>query len=159
MEFHLWTEGILGGTDSFDQNPQGTFVGGPIKVDANTPSTSIIDVQTWGHTGPGDFPSLFITFLVTVDLSGKIRFETVGHTERSHGVRVDGVNFSPDGSTFAPAGDDKSIRIWDVASARATATRRPLRRIPAYARHQGQMGHALPQSGLTQSNAIIRRRG
>jgi hypothetical protein len=44
-------------------------VGGHIKVDANTPSTSIIDVQTRGHTAPGDFPSLFTTFLVTVDLS------------------------------------------------------------------------------------------
>jgi hypothetical protein len=69
MEFHLWTDGVLGGTDSFDQNPRGHSVGGHVIVDANTPLQSLIDVQPWGHTGPADFPFQFNTFLVTVDLS------------------------------------------------------------------------------------------
>jgi hypothetical protein len=69
MEFHVWTEGILGGTDSYDQNPRGDALGGHILVDANTPDTSIINVEAWGQTGPPADPKQFTTFLVTVDLS------------------------------------------------------------------------------------------
>jgi len=33
MEFHVWTDGIQGGTDSFSQNPQGLAVAGHIQFD------------------------------------------------------------------------------------------------------------------------------
>lgn len=67
MEFHPWTEGILGGIDSYDQNPRENSVGGHVRVEVNSPVTSLITVQEWGITGPPQDPKMFSTFLVTVD--------------------------------------------------------------------------------------------
>src|SRR5581483_11779529 len=40
-----------------------------------------------------------------------------GHTRQ-----VLGVDFSPDGATLASAGDDRVIKLWDVASTKVKAT-------------------------------------
>jgi hypothetical protein len=69
MEFHVWSDGIQGGADSFAQNATGDAVAGHIDVDVNTPQTSFITVTPFGHTGPIDNPNMFATFLVTIDLS------------------------------------------------------------------------------------------
>ena len=69
MEFHLWTDGIQGGSDSFDQNPQGLSAAGHIEEVVNSQSTSFITIETFGHTGPASNPNMFTTFLVTADLS------------------------------------------------------------------------------------------
>ncbi|MDZ4656718.1 MAG: PEP-CTERM sorting domain-containing protein [Bythopirellula sp.] len=67
MEFHIWTDGVEGGADSFDLNPQGSpLVPGHIDVDVNTPTESFITIVPFGITGPSNE---FTTFLLTVDLS------------------------------------------------------------------------------------------
>jgi hypothetical protein len=66
MEFNIWTDGVEGGTDSFDENPQGLGVPGHIDIDVNTSSESFITLVPFGQTGPSNE---FTTFLVTVDLS------------------------------------------------------------------------------------------
>jgi hypothetical protein len=66
MEFHIWTEGVEVGADSFDLNPTGSPVTGHIDIDINTPTTSFINISPFGITGPS---SEFTTFLVTIDLS------------------------------------------------------------------------------------------
>jgi hypothetical protein len=69
MEFHVWSEGIEGGADSFDENPQGQAVPGHIDIAVNTPTTSNITIAPFGHTGLPEDPHMFTTFLVTIDLS------------------------------------------------------------------------------------------
>ena len=69
MELHVWTEGIEGWVDSFDENPRGFAVPGHIDVDINSSTLSFITIVPFGHTGPPNDPTLFTTFLVTADLS------------------------------------------------------------------------------------------
>ena len=69
MDFHIWSDGVQGAADSFDSNPQGLTVPGHIKKLVNWDTTSLITVVPFGHTGPASDPSMFTTFLVTVDLS------------------------------------------------------------------------------------------
>jgi hypothetical protein len=64
MEFHVWTDGIEVGADSFDENPQGLSVPGHLDIDVNTPTTSNITVAPFGVTGPPQNPNAFTTFLV-----------------------------------------------------------------------------------------------
>ncbi|MDZ4657317.1 MAG: hypothetical protein SH868_07020 [Bythopirellula sp.] len=66
MEFHIWTDGVDSGADSFDLNPRGNAVPGHIDIDVNTPTESFITVVPFGITGPSNE---FTTFLLTVDLS------------------------------------------------------------------------------------------
>jgi hypothetical protein len=69
MEFHVWSDGIEGGADSFDENPEGLAVPGHIDIDVNTSTSSYINIVPFGQTGPLADPDMFTTFLVTVDLS------------------------------------------------------------------------------------------
>jgi hypothetical protein len=69
MEFHIWSDGIEGGADSFDENTLGVQVPGHIEREVNSPFFSFITVVPFGHTGPPDEPTKFTTFLVTIDLS------------------------------------------------------------------------------------------
>ena len=66
MEFHVWTDGVEGGADSFDLNPQGLNVTGHIDIDVNSATASFITLVPFGQTGPSNE---FTTFLLTVDLS------------------------------------------------------------------------------------------
>lgn len=67
MEFHIWTDGVEGGADSFDLNPRGSHVTGHIDIDVNSQfNTGHITVVPFGQTGP---VNEFTTFLLTVDLS------------------------------------------------------------------------------------------
>ncbi|MDZ4658128.1 MAG: hypothetical protein SH868_11175 [Bythopirellula sp.] len=66
MEFHIWTDGVEGGADSFDLNPRGSDVPGHIDIDVNSSTESFITVAPFGITGPSNE---FTTFLLTVDLS------------------------------------------------------------------------------------------
>jgi hypothetical protein len=69
MEFHIWTDGIEGGADSFDENPRGFAAPGHIEIDVNSSTESFITVAAFGNTGPVGNPNMFTTFLVTIDLS------------------------------------------------------------------------------------------
>jgi len=91
MEFHLWTEGILGGTDSFDQNPRGFAVGGHIDHKVNSSGQSFITAQAWGNTGPAIDPNAYTTFLITVDLSS-FAIELQGGQQYVMGLIQDNAN-------------------------------------------------------------------
>jgi hypothetical protein len=69
MEFHVWTDGVEVGPDSFDENPRGGAVTGHVDIDVNTSTASFITVEPFGITGPVSDPDMFTTFLVTIDLS------------------------------------------------------------------------------------------
>jgi hypothetical protein len=69
MELHLWTDGIVGGVDSFDENPQGIAAPSHIDVDINSSTQSFVTIVPFGHTGPVSDPDMFTTYLVTADLS------------------------------------------------------------------------------------------
>jgi WD40 repeat protein len=49
-------------------------------------------------------------------------------TLRGHRDRVHGVAFSPDGTLLASAGDDKTVRVWNVATGKEVMA--PLRHRP-----------------------------
>jgi PEP-CTERM motif len=100
MEFHVWTDGIEGGADSFDENPHGGVAPGHIDIDVNTPTTSHITVVPFGHTGPGVDPNRFTTFLVTMDLSS-FNIALQAGTEYAMGIIQDSeVNFITGGGFF-----------------------------------------------------------
>ncbi len=69
MDFHVWSDGIQGGPDSFFDNAIGNAVGNHVNVSINSTSASVISVEEWGATGPPINPTMFKTFLVTIDLS------------------------------------------------------------------------------------------
>jgi len=69
MDFQVWSDGIQGGPDSFFDNAVGQTIPGHTKVAVNRSSVSFISAQEFGITGPPNDPSLFTTFLITIDLS------------------------------------------------------------------------------------------
>ncbi|QEG36007.1 DUF659 domain-containing protein [Bythopirellula goksoeyrii] len=70
MEFHLWSDGIQGGPDSFADNAAAEpSLPGHISVDVNSPAVSFITAEEFGTIGPPTDPNQFTTFLVTIDLS------------------------------------------------------------------------------------------
>ena len=69
MDFHIWSDGIQSGPDSFFDNAIGQVIPGHTKVEVNRSTGSFISVQAFGMTGPPADPTLFTTFLVTIDLS------------------------------------------------------------------------------------------
>lgn len=70
MNFHLWSDGIQGGPDSFFDNAIGHPVAGHTSVSVNSVASSVITVEEWGATGPASTLTMFTTYLVTIDLSG-----------------------------------------------------------------------------------------
>ncbi len=75
MDFHVWSDGVQGGPDSFFDNAIGFSVGDHIveRVNCNAGLsgcnvTNLITVEEFGKTGPASDPTLFTTFLVTIDL-------------------------------------------------------------------------------------------
>lgn len=88
MEFHIWSDGIQGGTDSFDQNPRGNSVGGHIEYTVNSLLQSFISVEEWGQTGPEGDPNMFTSFLVTIDLTS-FNLELQGEQQYVMGVIQD----------------------------------------------------------------------
>lgn len=70
MDFHVWSDGVQGGPDSFFDNASTrNSVSGHIAVSVNSTSSSVIAVEAFGITGPPTEPDRFTTFLVTIDLS------------------------------------------------------------------------------------------
>jgi hypothetical protein len=70
MNFHLWSDGVQGGPDSFFDNAIGNAVGGHVNVSVNSTTASVIAVEDFGATGPTNNPTMFKTYLVTIDLAG-----------------------------------------------------------------------------------------
>ncbi len=102
MDFHLWSEGIFGGpgSDSFEANAVGAAVPGHTLIEVNRLGASFITVEEFGITGPGGNPSMFTTFLVTVDLSS---FEIELEGDQEYVVAITnpgGKNFVTGGGTF-----------------------------------------------------------
>jgi hypothetical protein len=96
MNFHIWTDGIEGGADSFDENPRGLEIPGHISREVNSQFSSFITVVPFGHTGPPDEPTKFTTFLLTIDLSS-FNLALQGGTEYVMGIIQDDSNFvAPD---------------------------------------------------------------
>ena len=105
MNLHLWTDGVTGGADSFEQNPElDLSTPGHIFSEVNTQSQSFITVQAFGETGPVGDPDLFITFLVTVDLSS-FDIQLQGGEEYVMGlIHNNAVNFITGGGTYRVSG-------------------------------------------------------
>ncbi len=101
MEFHIWTDGVEGGADSFDLNPQGSNVPGHIDIDVNSVTESFITVVPFGQTGP---VNEFTTFLLTVDLSS-FNLVLEGGNQYVMGLIQDNeVNFITGGALFRISG-------------------------------------------------------
>jgi hypothetical protein len=99
MEFHVWSDGVQGGADSFAQNAVGNAVTGHIEVDVNNSTTSFIAVTPFGHTGPINEPNMFTTFLVTIDLSS-FNIELQGGRQYVVGIIDNQNEFPTDGGFF-----------------------------------------------------------
>ncbi len=69
MDFHVWSDGVQSGPDSFFDNAIGNLVAGHLAVSVNSTSSSVINVEEWGTTGPGSNPTMFKTYRVTIDLA------------------------------------------------------------------------------------------
>ena len=105
MNVHIWTDGALGGADSFGQNPQlDLSTPGHIYSEVNSQTQSFITVQAFGETGPVGDPDLFTTFLVTVDLSS-FDIQLQGGEEYVMGlIHNNAVNFITGGGTYRVSG-------------------------------------------------------
>jgi hypothetical protein len=136
MEFHVWSDGIEGGADSFDQNPRGFTVPGHIDIDVNTPTASHITVAPFGHTGPPQDPNMFVTFLVRIDLSS---FDIVldGGTEYVMGIFQDNESNFVTGGGFFRISASLATGFEDVF--RAFNTNPSLR--PGYVNSQHAFGY------------------
>ena len=101
MTFHVWTDGVEGGADSFDKNPHGDAVPGHIYITVNQQfTTGFITVEPFGTTGPVSVPDMFTTFLVTIDLSS-FNIALQGDTEYVMGIFQDNdSNFITGGGFF-----------------------------------------------------------
>jgi hypothetical protein len=115
MDFHVWTDGVEGGADSFDLNPRASQVPGHVDIEVNTPSESFITVVPFGQTGP---VNEFTTFLVTVDLSS-FNLELEGGNQYVMGLIQDSNNFiTGDGffriSASRATGFEDVFRAWNT---------------------------------------------
>jgi hypothetical protein len=103
MRFHVWSDGILGGPDSFNDNAVGQNIPGHTRVDVNTSTASFITAEAFGETGPGKDPDLFTTFLITIDLSS-FAIELQGGQQYVVGVTNDLGNHVTGGGSFRQIG-------------------------------------------------------
>jgi hypothetical protein len=116
MEFHVWTDGIEIGADSFDENPRGNPVTGHIDIDVNTSTTTFITLQPFGVTGPSNE---FATFLLSVDLSS-FNLVLEGGTQYVMGLIQDNEgNFITGGGFFRisasrATGFEDVFRAWNT---------------------------------------------
>ena len=65
--FHVWTQGVEGDGDTFDENPIGNSVNGHIKLEVNKDGQGPASVTLLGETGGRN--ESFGTFLVSIDLT------------------------------------------------------------------------------------------
>ncbi len=112
MKFHIWTDGVEGGADSFDLNPTGSPVTGHILRAVNSSTESFITVVPFGQTGSSNE---FTTFLVTVDLSS-FDIELDSGTQYVMGLIQDQTNFISGGGFFRISAS-RAVGFEDVFSA------------------------------------------
>ncbi len=135
MEFHVWTDGVEGGADSFDLNPRGSAVTGHFDIDVNTSTTSFITIEPFGITGPSNE---FTTFFLTVDLSS-FNIAVQGGTEYVMGLIQDNAENFISGGGFFRISASQATGFEDVF--RAFNTNPALR--PGYL--ESQLGNSFQQ--------------
>lgn len=68
-QFHLWTDGIEGPGDTFENIPWGEESFGHVAIDLNFGGNDVLSVEELGVTGPPGQTSLFTTFVFSASLS------------------------------------------------------------------------------------------